>query len=91
MLYLPLNLYAGQLDGDFLRRLVMDGSFYHLWYLPGLLLGAPIARGLSRLGPRAALPLAGALYLIGLGGDSYYSLACRLPALETAYQALFQV
>ena len=34
LLYLPLNLYAGQLHGDFLRRLLADGTFYHLWYFP---------------------------------------------------------
>ena len=31
LLYLPLNAYAGQLDGDFFRRIVTDGTFYHLW------------------------------------------------------------
>ena len=91
LLYLPLNVYAGQLDGDFFRRLVMDGTFYHLWYFPGLLLGVPIAWALSRLGLRAALPLAGLLYLIGLGGDSYYGLISKIPALKTGYDIIFQV
>ncbi len=91
LLYLPLNLYAGQLDGDFLRRLVTDGTFYHLWYFPGLLLGVPIAWQLRRRGLRIALPAAGVLYLVGLGGDSYYGLAAQIPALETAYSAFFQV
>ena len=59
LLYLPLNIYAGQLDGDFPRRLVTDGTFYHLWYFPGLLLGLPIARFLGRWGLRIALPAAG--------------------------------
>lgn len=90
LLYLPLNLYAGQMDGDFFRRLAADGTFYHLWYFPGLLLGVPIAWHLRRLGPRLALPLAGLLYLIGLGGDSYYGLASQVPALETVYSAIFQ-
>ena len=91
LLYLPLNLYAGQLDGDFFRRLVTDGTFYHLWYFPGLLLGVPIAWRLRRLGLRLALPLAGLLYLVGLGGDSYYGLIAQVPALEAAYSAIFQV
>ena len=90
-LYLPLNIYAGQLGGDFPRRFLADGTFYHLWYFPALLLGVPIAWALSRLGRRAALPLAGLLYLIGLGGDSYYGLAAQVPALEAAYGAIFQV
>ena len=79
LLYLPLNAYAGQLDGDFFRRIFTDGAFYHLWYFPGLLLGVPIAWALSRMGLRVALPLAGLLYLIGLGGDSYYDLISRIP------------
>ena len=91
LLYLPLNLYAGQLDGDFFRRLVTDGTFYHLWYFPGLLLGVPIAWRLRRLGLRIALPAAGVLYLMGLGGDSYYGLIARVPWLKTAYDAFFQV
>ena len=74
LLYLPLNWYAGQLTPDFLRQVLFDGSFYHLWYLPALLLGTPVAWLLSRLGQRKALLTAGGLYLIGLGGDSYYGL-----------------
>ncbi len=89
--YLPLNAYAGQLTSDFFRRLVTDGTFYHLWYFPALLLGVPIARWLSRSGTRTALLLAGVLYLLGLGGDSYYGLAVRLPALQAVYDVIFQV
>ena len=89
LLYLPLNWYAGQLSPDFPRQVLFDGSFYHLWYLPALLLGAPIVRLLGRLGQKKALLIAGGLYLIGLGGDSYYGL---LPE-NTAhlYDAIFQV
>lgn len=89
LLYLPLNWYAGQLTPDFPRKVLFDGSFYHLWYLPALLLGAPIARLLSRLGRKKALLIAGGLYLIGLGGDSYYGL---LPhGLTGFYDVVFQV
>ncbi|WP_305131166.1 acyltransferase family protein [uncultured Oscillibacter sp.] len=89
LLYLPLNWYAGQLSPDFPRQVVFDGSFYHLWYLPALLLGTPAAWLLSRLGRRKALLIAGGLYLIGLGGDSYYGL---LPEGVTSfYDVVFQV
>lgn len=92
LLYLPLNWYAGQLSWpDFLRRLVADGTFYHLWYFPALLLGLPIARWLSRLRSKTALAIGGVLYLIGLGGDSYYGLAVQLPGLEDFYGGIFQV
>ena len=43
MIYFPINIYAGRLQGidlpDLLRMLIFDGSFYHLWYLPAAVLG----------------------------------------------------
>ena len=52
LLYLPVNLYAGSFTGpaDVLRKLLVDGTFYHLWYFPATILGIVIARWLSRLG-----------------------------------------
>ena len=91
LLYLPLNCYAGQLSPDFFRRVIFDGSFYHLWYLPALLLGTPIAYYLSRFKPQAAIPIAGALYLIGLGGESYYGLVSGIPVISAFYNGIFQV
>ncbi len=88
LLYLPLNWYAGRLSPDFIRQTLFDGSFYHLWYLPALLLGAPIARFLSRLGQKKAILIAGGLYLIGLGGDSYYGLLPKSAA--HLYDAVFR-
>ena len=42
-LYLPVNLYAGQFRDpgirDFFRMVLLDGTFYHLWYLPAAVLG----------------------------------------------------
>lgn len=90
-LYLPLNLYAGQLTPDFFREILTDGTFYHLWYFPALLLGLPLARGLRRLGFRAALMTAGLLYLVGLGGDSYSGLVCQLPGIGAFYDVVFRV
>lgn len=90
-LYLPLNLYAGQLTPDFFRKMLTDGTFYHLWYFPALLLGVPIAKQLRCLGFREALPAAGMLYLMGLGGDSYYGLALQLPGAESLYGGVFHV
>ncbi len=90
-LYLPLNLYAGMGPARWLRALVWDGTFYHLWYFPALLWGVPAARALARLGPRAGLAVAGALYLFGLGGDSWFGLADRLGPLHAAYAAVFRL
>ena len=46
LLYLPVNLYAGSFTGpaDVLRKLLVDGTFYHLWYFPATILGIVIAR-----------------------------------------------
>ena len=91
LLYLPLNIYAGQINVDFLRRLFTDGTFYHLWYFPGLMLGIPIAYALKRLGAKAALLMAVLLYLIGLCGDSYYGFVSQVPALKEGYGLIFHI
>ena len=91
LLYLPVNLYAGIFTGpaDVLRKLLVDGTFYHLWYFPATILGVVIARWLSRLGLRVALPAAALLYLVGLGGDSYYGLVSQIPPLRASYDGVF--
>lgn len=95
LLYLPLNLYAGAFapfsPGQFLKELLADGTFYHLWYLPAVLLGVPVAWALRRLGWKGGLAAAGALYLLGLLGDSYYGFAARVPLLKAMYEGLFTV
>lgn len=93
LLYLPLNWYSGGFDGplSFLKKLLIDGTFYHLWYFPAAILGIVIAAKLSRLGLRVALIVAGCLYLIGLGGDSYFGLVAQIPALNSFYNGVFAV
>ena len=54
VLYLPVTLYAGNFPvenvlGELVRDAVLDGTFYHLWYLPAALLGVLAA---SLLAPR---------------------------------------
>ena len=90
VLYLPLNWYNGGMPlARWPRALLVDGTFYHLWYFPAVILGVILARQLWRLGLPRALALAGLLYLIGLGGDSYYGLVSRLPALKGMYEGIF--
>jgi serine/alanine racemase len=90
LLYLPLNWYGGgYTPGQWLQNLLVEGTFYHLWYFPATILGAIVARQLSRLGLPAALGIAALLYLVGLGGDSYYGLAVEVPALKTLYDGIF--
>ena len=91
LFYLPLNLYSRNLSGwqNIVRGILFDGTFYHLWYFPAVLLGSLLAFLLSRKGPRFALTAAGLLYLIGLGGDSYYGLVSSLPFGKAFYDILF--
>ena len=94
LLYLPFTIYAGNLPhgvGGWLKWFFMDGSFYHLWYLPATLLGCVIAAALLRYCP---VPVSGAivglLYAIGLLGDSWYGLAAQVEPFAGIYQGLFQ-
>ena len=89
-LYLPLNLYNGGYGPlEWAKKLLFDGTLYHLWYFPALILGVFLVRGLVRLGRPAALLAASGLYLIGLGGDSYYGFASRLPGGAALYHVVF--
>ncbi|MCI9132808.1 MAG: acyltransferase [Lachnospiraceae bacterium] len=97
LLYLPVNWYAGNLKGPWtlgglLQELVFQGTFYHLWYLPGLLLGMLLVYGLGKLVPyRILLAISAVLYVIGLGGDSYYGLVSQWKPLEAFYGWIFAV
>ena len=96
LLYLPLGIYAGHYQaltpGKILRLLLWDGTFYHLWYFPACMLGMTLLWLISRrLGPRALAAACGALYLLGLSGDSYYGLTEYLPPLRSLCDLGFQL
>lgn len=96
LLYLPVNLYAGQIQDlgvwAFFRMLLVDGTFYHLWYLPAAVFGVWIVWFLGRKVPyKVLLGISFVLYLIGLFGDSYYGAAEQVPALVKVYDVLFMV
>lgn len=95
VLYLPVNFYSGSMPdsaGEFFRMLFFDGTFYHLWYFPAVLLGCVIVMQLQKRFPAGAvLAVSAVLYLIGAGGDSYFGLISRIPGAETFYSVLFAV
>lgn len=75
VLYLPLTLYAHNLPqtvGAGLRALLWDGTFYHLWYFPALLLGCCLVLMLWRLSPGLCWGWALLGWAAGLLGDSWY-------------------
>ncbi|MDR3310191.1 MAG: serine racemase VanT catalytic subunit [Oscillospiraceae bacterium] len=96
-LYLPVLVYNGNISVwsntlAFARDLLLDGTFYHLWYLPASALGAAIVWFLMRrTGLKGALIICAALFLFGVFGDNWYSLSARVPALTAVYGAWFKV
>ncbi|MCM1253000.1 MAG: serine racemase VanT catalytic subunit [Clostridium sp.] len=96
IIYLPVNLYAKQLREisffDFLRMLIFDGTFYHLWYLPAAILGTILLVFASRkLSYEIIFAVTLVLYCFGLLGDSYYGFISNGSILHTIYQSMFQV
>ena len=79
LLYLPIGIYAGHYEDigiwGLLRMLLVDGTFYHLWYFPACILGIGVVCLLRRMLPeRLLLPVCVLLYGMGLLGDSYFGL-----------------
>ena len=67
VLYLPVNYYTGYFyqlkPGTVFRDIFFDGTFYHLWYLPAVILGVLICLFLIRLfGEKAAFVITVILY-----------------------------
>jgi len=97
LLYLPVSIYAGfYSDGNvfqvFIRNLLVDGSFYHLWYLPAVMFGVLLVYVLShKCSLHLTFSISVVLYLLGLLGDSYFHLIANIPLLQTTYEAAFQV
>ena len=90
ILYLPVNIYNGYFTEtaplEIIKDVLVDGTFYHLWYLPAAACGAVIAWLLLKLGDKAAVLIALVLYLVGLFGDSYYELT---GAVKPFYDFIF--
>ena len=86
LLYLPVQIYNHSLSFEpivIVKDLFMDGTFYHLWYLPAVIIGILI---LYKLYQHLNI-----LYVIGLGGDSYYGYLHQIPIIESFYTILFKV
>ncbi|QHW33592.1 acyltransferase [Paenibacillus rhizovicinus] len=97
VLYLPLNLYMGYFTDSLtpyslLKDIVFDGTFYHLWYLPALLIGLILTFVMYKFMPfKAMLASASLLYSIGLLGDSYYGIMRDSSWLNPIYEGMFTV
>lgn len=96
LIYLPVGIYAGQYEKlgvwECVRMLVFDGTFYHLWYFPACIIGVLLVYGMGQfMRMPQMLAAAGALYVVGLFGDSYYGLVEEVPVVADFYGILFQI
>lgn len=96
LLYIPVGIYTGYWTRltalDLLKDLLVDGTMYHLWYFPAVLTGMALVYVLMKNCKRPLVWLiVSMLYVIGLGGDSYYGLISQVPALEGMYDLLFSI
>lgn len=93
VLYLPISIYAGNVPrniGGILKWILFDGTFYHLWYLPAVIIGALLVMGMHKIfSEKITILFCVVLYVIGVFGDSYYGLACKIPALKQFYDGIF--
>ncbi|URN94593.1 MAG: acyltransferase family protein [Candidatus Pristimantibacillus lignocellulolyticus] len=76
------------------KQFVFVGSYYHLWFLPALMIAISIVYYLQKWMPlTAVVGISLVLYVFGLLADSYYGLATQVPILQQSidsYLTLFE-
>lgn len=95
VLYIPINLYKGigkiSVSG-FLKALLFEGTMYHLWYFPAVIIGMLIVYLLARkFGIRWCVFICLILYIIGVLGDNYYGLAIKIPFFKFFYEVIYML
>jgi len=97
LLYLPISIYARQYSNvniftTFIRNILFDGTFYHLWYLPAAIIGTLLVYTLCRrFSLRIVFFIALVLYIVGLLGDNYWGITSDISVMRAAYNAGFQL
>lgn len=96
LLYIPINIYMGKFSSinfiQMIKDVLINGTLYHLWYFPALILGLWITYYLiKKLGHKKAFVITIILYLIGLFGDSYYGITLMNGTLTNIYDVIFTV
>ena len=71
-----------------LMDLLFNGSYYHLWYMVGIIYSMVLIGLLCKLKlTKMLLPLAVVCYVVGLLGTSYYGVGTRLPVLNLLFDS----
>lgn len=92
LFYTPLALYAGNVPHNlpnFIREVLFDGTFYHLWYFPAAIVGVMILTFLARKSVRTVFLFSVGAYVVGMFGDSYYGLTEQVPLFRLIYSGIF--
>ena len=96
-MFLPLALYSQTIGfdlpvGTLVQALLVNGILYHLWYFPAFDYWEPAPNKslLIHVSFKKVFWLAAGLYLIGLGGDSWFGLIQQTP-IEPFYTAVFHL
>ncbi len=97
MIYIPINIYNGYFSTEYLlpniiKDIVFDGTMYHLWYFPAVIIGAAIVWFLTkRFGIKRTFAATLFLYAVGIFGDSLYGISQKIPFAESFYSCIFEV
>lgn len=94
LLFLPVNIYSGNLPQnlwDGLKWFFFDGTFYHLWYFPAVMIGGLLLLAVSKISVKCAVWVSAITYCLGVLGDSWYGLAKELPLLNELYDKIFTI
>lgn len=94
LIYIPINIYAGQLEGvtifSIARMIIFDGTFYHLWYFPASIIGIMLTTWLLKNHSIVTVfIITVGLYIMGLLGDSYFGFAQATPVIKEIMNFLF--
>ena len=96
LLYLPINIYMGSFKNidiiTILKDFFINGTLYHLWYFPALIVGVWITYYLvKKLGRKKTLIATILLYIIGVFGDSYYGITIMNQITKNIYELIFNI
>lgn len=94
-IYIPIQIYNHTLATsliEIIKDVLIDGTFYHLWYIPASMIGIVIIYILIKyIGMKLSFMIVCCLYLIGVGGDAYYGITSQLPCLSYVYDYVFMI
>lgn len=91
MLVLIQKMPLGQYLASRVKGFLFSGSYYHFWFYPAVIYALLFIGGVKKLlGSRALhllIPLAAALYAVGLLGTGYLPVGRSIPGLRALYAA----